>query len=128
MCRETRQACFCSEACEAAAEATPGGVSLAMRRRLQLIPWDTVSAEEALQLRFLVQMIALQEASACAPAAAHALQRISDMHAGPPVVSDAYHRLAAALQHVILSPVDVRQMLAIEGCNTFGVLRTNAEV
>lgn len=63
-CPETHQACFCTTACQQAAESEPGAPSLAVRRALAQVPWSALDADQQQQARVLVQALPLKQHAA----------------------------------------------------------------
>lgn len=123
-CEETRQACFCTAECAAAAESASGGPSLALRRVLARVPWDKLSLDERNNVRFMLHVLSLRRDSSSSPEAKHKWEKFCDLHALPPE-SCSHERVWEVIKTLVdpdVSHDDVSLCLRKEAANGFGIM------
>lgn len=125
LCEETQQACFCSTTCAEAAEMEAGAPCRSMRRLLQRVPWNHLSAEEGQQVRFMLQALALRNAAATSEPARKRWEQLQGLGGRCPADCSPYARVHAVLSDITgadLPLADVAALLVKEGSNGYGIM------
>eukprot|EP00892_Ulva_mutabilis_P006140 jgi/Ulvmu1/3899/UM018_0121.1 len=129
-CGETHQACFCSHSCQVHAEHVEGSASLALRRRLLKVPWDSLSPTDRDYVRFLIHAFAIRDAAQHNHGAARKWERLLGLQAVPQTLLPDLCSVWKVINQVCgpnIPHEDVCYLVGREMCNSFGIMAPSHE-